>query len=286
MKRCPKCGKKIQSGTFCRECTRERAYKEIFSQEYKELSIDVCLDCGRYFAEGKWKPFEKLSSVVLKQFTKYVKQYMHALISFTTQLPSETQQNLDSPEYLSQTLGKGSLRIEIEVMTEELTFTLPVLLRKQCCNLCAKKGTDYFEAIVQLRNIPQDVRKDFLHQLKTYYQPKGVYINKTIKLKNGVDYYLTKKNYAKRMVLDLQKRYGGVVGYHPQLFSQDSQTSKPLYRLTVIYRYPQFSVGDVIKDKFGHEIRVISIGKSVFGRLLSDDTKQDISYDELDPQYI
>jgi nonsense-mediated mRNA decay protein 3 len=262
------------------------AYKEIFSQDYQELTVDVCLVCGRYFAEGKWKPFENLSSVVSKQFDKYVKQYMHALISFTTQIPPETKRQVDSDEYLSQTLGKGSLRIEIEVLTKELTFTLPVLLRKQQCNLCAKRGTDYFEAIVQLRNIPQEVRKDFLDQLKNQYQPKGVYINKTIEHKNGVDYYLTKKNYAKRMVLDLQKRYGGVVGYHPQLFSQDSQTSKPLYRLTVIYRYPQFNVGDVIQDKFGHDIRVISIGKTVFGRRVSDETKQDLSYDELDPRYI
>lgn len=276
----------MEIGTFCKDCTQEMAYKEMFAKEYEDFVLDVCVDCRRYFSAGKWKPYEKLSSIVVKQFERYVKQYVHPLIRYQVILHRLEQDIVDNDEALNKILHIHPYKFEIEIRTPEYVFTLPCTIRRQQCNLCAKKGTQYFEAIVQLRNVPKKAKTYFLQLIADQYQKKGVYINKTVDLKNGVDYYLTKKNYAKRLIQEMQHTFGGSVGYHPTLFSQDSQTSKPLYRLTVIYRYPQFSEGDIIQDKFGHDLEVLNIGKNVYARRVEDDIKKEYSYDDLGDRYI
>jgi nonsense-mediated mRNA decay protein 3 len=78
----------------------------------------------------------------------------------------------------------------------------------------------------------------------------------------------------------LQNTFGGVFKKSTKLFTRDKQTSKNLYRLTVLFRLPRFKKGDIIKYK-GEEIRIINLGKKVFAKNIKTGKKYNINYKDL-----
>ncbi len=142
------------------------------------------------------------------------------------------------------------------------------------------KSSGYFEGVLQLRNPAKDIVKFVRADIAGQPKEKNVFIGKEERLDNGYDFYLSNKRYLRALGKKLQNRFGGQLIESAKIFSRERQTSKDVYRVTVLLRWPDFKKGDVIKYK-GMDIRVKGIGKKVFGVDVKTGNKYQINFKEL-----
>lgn len=126
------------------------------------------------------------------------------------------------------------------------------------------RHSSYYESILQLRNPYGDV-DDVLHfvaeAVKARNQP-DISIAKRKKVTNGVDVYLSSNSFAVEVGRELFRAFGGEFVVSKKLFSQSRQTSRVLYRVTVLFRMAPFKVGEylLLDEK---AFKVLSIAKKV-----------------------
>ena len=121
-----------------------------------------------------------------------------------------------------------------------------------------EKGGQYYEAILQLRNVGINV-VDFVRDL---IEGSRAFVSKEEQLKNGIDFYLSDIRFTKQLGVALQRKFGGVVKISAKLYSVSRLTSRKIYRVTVLFKRPKFDVGDFINFK-GKKLRVLEIKKYV-----------------------
>ena len=119
---------------------------------------------------------------------------------------------------------------------------------------------EYYEGILQLRNPTKEVISAVRNLLE---ENRNVFIAKEVKLSNGLDLYLSSQKYLQFIGKNLQNRFGGELVETAKLVSRSKETSKDLYRITVLFRYPKFKKGDVVDYK-GREVKVINFSKKVY----------------------
>ena len=96
----------------------------------------------------------------------------------------------------------------------------------------ADKPSQYFEAILQLRN-PND---ELLNFVKNQIKKRGAWIAKTVKQKNGVDFYISDQRFTRAMGNKMKKAFKGEMKTSRKIFTRNKQTSKDVYRVTVLFR--------------------------------------------------
>lgn len=99
-----------------------------------------------------------------------------------------------------------------------------------------KKTTNpqYYEGILQLRNInDEEVFNLFRNQLKKH---PDVFVSKEVKQKTGMDYYLSSNKFVLMLGRKLNKTFKGELKISRKIHTRDRQTSKNLYRVTVLFR--------------------------------------------------
>ncbi|MBW3021237.1 hypothetical protein KY334_08125 [Candidatus Woesearchaeota archaeon] len=112
----------------------------------------------------------------------------------------------------------------------------------------------YYEGFLQLRNCEKEIY-DFVYN---EFDQNGIYIADQKQQKNGVDFKVSSNKFLLKLGDDLSKKYSGVKKISRKLFSQDSDTGKPIYRMTVKFEQLPFRVGDTIEHR-GDEVKVQSI---------------------------
>ncbi|MCH7520060.1 MAG: hypothetical protein IH964_13715, partial [Candidatus Dadabacteria bacterium] len=108
-----------------------------------------------------------------------------------------------------------------------------------------EKNPQYFEAILQLRNVHDKV----LDYAEGRINHSKAFLSKQVHIKNGIDLYLSDTSFAKKLAVAMQRKFGGVIKISAKLFSVSRETSKELYRVTVLFKRPKFEVGDMIHFK-------------------------------------
>jgi len=139
------------------------------------------------------------------------------------------------------------------------------------------KNPQYFEGILQLRNPDKNVMMFVKEQIG---HKKGVLISKTLKVRNGYDFYISSRKYLKTLGQKLKDNFGGELKISCRLHSRDRQTSKELYRLNVLYRCWGIRIGSIIEVR-GEKIKVMGMGKRIQGKRLSDGKNRYINFKEL-----
>ncbi|MBS3163088.1 hypothetical protein J4427_00140 [Candidatus Woesearchaeota archaeon] len=91
----------------------------------------------------------------------------------------------------------------------------------------------YFEAKLQIR--PAD-KKIIDYALSEITKRKNVFIAKEVKLKTGIDFYITSYRFAVSLARNMKRKFGGEIKISRQLYTQHYLTSKLVYRITVLYR--------------------------------------------------
>jgi len=139
------------------------------------------------------------------------------------------------------------------------------------------KPKDYFEGTLQLRNCPQKVIDFVADEIN---KREKVWIAKTKKVRNGIDLLISSNTFLKQIGKKLQGKFTGEVIYSKTLFSRNRLTQKEIFRGCVLFRYHDFKKGDIIIVR-GEDVKVISIGKTIFGKSLETNKKMQIKFDQL-----
>ena len=91
----------------------------------------------------------------------------------------------------------------------------------------------YYEAVIQIR--PKD--KEILSYVrKQISKKKGVQISKEEFHKHGIDVYVTDQKFARNLGQKLKKAFKGELKITKSIHTKDRQTSKEVYRGTILFR--------------------------------------------------
>lgn len=112
------------------------------------------------------------------------------------------------------------------------------------CPRCSKKGTAYYEGILQIRNQTPTVRNAIFTYLKAH---KSLRLAKEVPVATGSDYYLGDQRGVNHIARQLHSQFGGELKISAQHFSYDHAAGKNLYRVNAYLEIPEFTKGDVIK---------------------------------------
>lgn len=95
---------------------------------------------------------------------------------------------------------------------------------------------NYYEAIIQLRPYTDEVVRFIRDQIN---KREGVFITKEQTLKTGIDFYVTSQRFATALGKKLKDNFKGELKITRSLHTQDRQTSKKVYRVTILFRLKQ-----------------------------------------------
>ena len=134
---------------------------------------------------------------------------------------------------------------------------------------------NYYQGILQLRDVNEDV-VDFVYtQVK---KRNDVAISKTVKLPNGFDFYMTSQKFLRALGKKLKESFGGEMKMSARLHTK--KNGKDLYRVNVLFRLLKHKAGDVVVVR-GDEVRILNIGKKIFGREMKTGRKIFIRYNDM-----
>tara|TARA_Y100000310_G_scaffold345498_1_gene465670 strand:+ start:14623 stop:14940 length:318 start_codon:yes stop_codon:yes gene_type:complete len=91
---------------------------------------------------------------------------------------------------------------------------------------------NYFQSILQLRPNNQEVLDFVEKQLIN----NNIKIGKEVKRKEGVDLYLSNKNFTVSLGKKLKRRFQGELKLSKSIFTKSRITSKDVYRVTILFR--------------------------------------------------
>jgi len=108
----------------------------------------------------------------------------------------------------------------------------------------------YYEGILQLRNRKNSSYELVLRFVRDSIEKTGkVFISKEKILKDGIDLYISSNKYLVSLGKKLHISYGAEIKMSKKLFSRNRQTSKEVYRVTVLARLQDYGAGDIIVKK-------------------------------------
>ena len=136
-----------------------------------------------------------------------------------------------------------------------------------------KKRPEYYEAILQLREISPDV----IHLVEQEIDRVKLQVAKKIKLKNGVDYQLSDNELTRALGKKLQQKIGGELKVTASLHTR--KNNKNLYRVTVLFRGINFKKGDQVRYQ-DETYKVKSVGKDIFLQDIKTGKKLHLKYKE------
>ncbi len=275
---CPKCGKKKIVDVLCEECMR----KEIPLLEcFKEIEIILCSESDSIKKGGKWTHYNDVWKAVEAEIIRHLRFSENAVIDEITikNFPVERKPGLQRDHDVNITV-KGKAHPDMESFYKE-DVMIPVKIRCTISPKYAKKGTEYFEGTLQLRN-PSDEAINFIVKEIDKKKKDGVFLNKIADVKGGVDFSITSNEYTQQLAHEVHKRFGGEVKTSAKLFSKDKNTQKDLYRVNALIRLPSFKKDDIlwVNNKL---IKVLKFkGDDVFGKNLLTGKNTSTNYQRTD----
>lgn len=215
MRFCPICGKKGIKGDFCEGCRpKEEA-------SFKDIVVPVCVVCNKFRLDNKWKDSANIQDSIAAIAKKRIKN-------------PQRKQLIIEPATKDLTPKPGlDVDISLKVSLGKDRYEIPATVKFTYCTRCGKKDSGYYEGILQLRDVRDEVTEFVDNKIK---KAKGIFCTRRDEVKNGIDFYITNKHFMKNLGYELKKRFKGDLKENAQHFSRDKQTSKNIYRLNVVFR--------------------------------------------------
>jgi NMD protein affecting ribosome stability and mRNA decay len=91
----------------------------------------------------------------------------------------------------------------------------------------------YFEAVFQLRNPNKEAVSCIVNAVN---KRKDVFIAKQIEVKGGIDFYISSQRFTRSLGKKLKKSFKGELKESKKLFGMNHQTSRQVYRGTMLFR--------------------------------------------------
>ncbi|VVC01607.1 NMD3 family protein [uncultured archaeon] len=196
---CPICGKSDEKvafhGELCMDCARERV------PQFPNVHVGICQKCGEVIDKGRKK----------KEMT--IEEEISRILKIKQQKP------VYAPEYKS---------VEYDTPYGRISQDILVLFDKNMCVDCARSGSQYFEAIIQLRDNPDKVERMAERLIKRISSRS--FVPKIEELKEGIDIYCGSRNEAIAALNSQQ------LGYLRTEKLAGEKNGKRLYRTTLLVR--------------------------------------------------
>jgi len=237
LKFCPKCGteesrKNILIDGFCQKCFSQ---KNPLLLNFKEIKLIICSNCYSYMHKNKWyssldsnliKNIKKILIAIIKERLIINPKAKITKLEITPLIPEDFK--------IKQRLTNIDIQLEIQglMFNKKLkeSYEIPIKIDLSICNLCIKKTSNYYEAILQIR--PKS--KEILDFIKKDIAQKNVFITKEEHLKYGYNLYLTSQNYAKNLASLLKDKFNAEIKFSYILFGK--KDGKDIYRTTILVR--------------------------------------------------
>lgn len=238
--KCVKCGKPATVEGFCKECYLERNPLLI---SHKDLVVNICFMCRKILSKGIWQKYKDIDSGV--------KDIVKSKLKFKSTV-KDVMIGLKLPKYQVKsgikTKGKALITLTAQIGEKKTSVSeyheIPLTVEFTVCKTCSKKGTEYFEGVLQIRN-PSSEILEFIE--KALANKPEINVAKKVKLKTGVDYFLSSNKFIQIFSKKLFNRFGGELNVSKKLFTRNKQTGKNVYRTNVLIRLPDFRIGDTIR---------------------------------------
>lgn len=196
---CPMCGKSDSSvqftGEFCHSCARTRL------EPFAPVRITICSKCGSLLDKARKKKEAEAGEEVIRLLKLKQKN--------ATYDPAASSVTYDSPA--------GRVTQPVLVLTE-----------KSQCVVCGRAGTQYFEAIVQLRG--PEKRVEMMADWIIKRIESRSFVPKVVQLKEGIDVYCGSRNEAIASLNQFN------LGYLRTEKLAGERNGKRLYRTTLLVR--------------------------------------------------
>ena len=254
---CVSCGKKnLFKDNLCKQCYLK--YNPELKKA-KKIVLSVCKICNTYQSEHQWLPLkdygEALKKVVLR----------------STNL-KEVKLDFEIPE-----LDRKKTLVDVLISSGGQQYLLPATIRNTVCPKCQRRRTSYYEVIFQLRKPSKHLHSFFEDQLRT----REIHVSQKDKVRNGMDYYLDDQKGAKRILKLLRQKYHGLAKTARKLYTEDKQSSKRIYRWTLLFRLFPYSKNDIFVYQ-GKTIKIRSIDNDIIGVDVETSQKIALSFEELE----
>lgn len=135
---------------------------------------------------------------------------------------------------------------------------------------------NYYEGILQLRNPNQEVI-DFV---KKAIHKAGVFVSQEKRTVNGTDLYVGSQRFLRTLGRELQARFHGEMVISTRIHTRNRQTSKEVYRVSLLFRLYDLKIGQTakFKNKF---VKITHLGKKVKGIDVDTNKKVEFNYSDL-----
>jgi NMD protein affecting ribosome stability and mRNA decay len=211
MKFCAKCGRKGET----REGLCDRCYSEALPQIKlpKEIKIKMCEGCNKVLHRNLWSRYHSINDAVERIVMESLKLKKDANVKAAV-----------DDKGIEAEIDPGDGRIQ----------KLPVKIEDMICHKCRKFIGKYFEGTLQLRNVSDDLIKYVLKDIEEK-NTEGVFVKEIDEFKNGIDIKVTSQKYILALGARLRRKFGGSVKVTRNLFTRNRQTSKEVFRVTLLY---------------------------------------------------
>jgi nonsense-mediated mRNA decay protein 3 len=268
---CPRCGNEKTLGTFCKDCLRE-LYPLV--QSIKPARLTLCVNCANVRLHSDWREMEEEEAVVK---------------ALSPALQFNPVAQITGVEFGKAKIErKPGIRKTVEVLAVvtghheearqdyEEEYDVPLQYDVTVCPRCSKKGTAYFEGILQIRNQSVAIRTAIYDYLKTH---KNLRLAKEVPVATGSDYYLSNQRGVNHLARELHAHFGGELKVSAQHFSYDHSAGKNLYRVNAYLEIPEFGKGDVVKrdEKYYY---VLGVSAKVKAENLMTGSQENFPYEK------
>lgn len=135
------------------------------------------------------------------------------------------------------------------------------------------RNPDYFEGVLQLRNITPELEA-FVHNSLSR---EHVRIAKAIPQPLGIDLYVSSNKFILKLAKKLKETFSGELKISSRLFTKNRQTSKNVYRMSVFFKQTLFHRGDCITIR-GNTVKILSIGNKIRAQDIKTGKKYEYSF--------
>lgn len=118
----------------------------------------------------------------------------------------------------------------------------------------------YYEGVLQLRNPTRQIMDFIICQLKK----EDVGVVKEVHVPEGLDIYVNSRKFLRTLANRLKTQFGGDVTLSARLFTQDKNTQKGIYRVSLLYKAPLLKKGEIVLYN-NRIIKIKNVAKFVTG---------------------
>ena len=233
----------LTTDRLCEPCFRQRT---VLSKMPETIQQRRCAKCGFMEIRGGWSNMDSdgIADLRIRENLVLEERASDLEISFSVQQIDDRA---------------SRLHVEVSGSIESHTFEnqhSPLLQTSNAvCTPCTRKDGDYFEATVQLRSAGRKLNEAELSKIRgtldeviDSMEPNPMFfISKEGPVLGGWDLQLGSKSLARTWGRKLAKSFGGTVKESSKVVGVNDGVE--VTRLTLSYRKPAYSIGDVIRHK-------------------------------------